>query len=280
MTNIAIIVVTYNPDLKNLLDLIIELHNFHIYVSDNGSKNDKKIQEIVHNYSNVTLINSQENRGIAVAQNKAINRACDDKAKYIFFLDQDSFITEETLNLLKNDYLSIKKINNDLGIISAVPDDEIRSDHDNSRIEYVNEVISSGMFLSTDSIINVGNMLENLFIDMVDYEWCWRFKHHGLRIAKDFNCRFKHQIGNNKKILGKIVISPFRLYYVFRNTIYLIKTNKTLDKHCSTLLKYRLFKQFIFSVFFCPQKIKRFRYIVWGIKDANNRKMGKLNYDK
>lgn len=275
MNDIAIIIVTYNPNLKNLADLISELHNFRIYVSDNGSNNINEIKKLIYKYSNLSLIDNKDNYGIAVAQNKAMRKAYTDNAKYLFFLDQDSFITIKNLISLKKDYVSLVKRNKNFGILSAVPEDEPQN---GSKIKYVNEVISSGMFVSTMLAKKVGYMLENLFIDMVDYEWCWRFKHSGLEIAKDYTCRFKHQIGNNKTIMGKIVISPFRLYYVFRNSIYLIKTNQTLNKRYHISLKYKLLKQFIFNALFCPQKISRLRYMVLGIKDANNKEMGKINH--
>lgn len=277
MENIAVIIVTYNPNLKNLLRLIDELPKANIYISDNGSKNFEKLKKIANDYENVTLINNQVNCGIAVAQNNAMKVAYANSAEFLFFLDQDSFILSETLDLLKKDYILFTKKDMHLGIVSAVPDYEQIQDYG---IKYVNEVISSGMFVSAKLAKNVGYMLEELFIDMVDYEWCWRFARHGLKVAKDYNCVFRHQIGNNEKKLGKIIISPFRLYYVFRNSLFLIKKSQIPNRKYSVLLKYRLFKQFIFNILLCPQKNKRLQYIWLGIRDAQNSRMGKLNYDE
>ncbi|QIZ04502.1 glycosyltransferase [Limosilactobacillus reuteri] len=270
MKNIAILIVSYNPSLTNLKKILNEFNN-NIYISDNGSENYSEIKTLVSNFPNSILINNKENLGIATAQNKAIHEVIKNKQiEFVLFLDQDSFITRKTVMSLEQDYL----INNgEMGILTAIPyslKSNIRS------IKNANETLSSGMLVSVKSLKLLGGMREELFIDMVDYELCWRFKKYGLKVAQDYNCRFVHQIGNNKKVFGKIIISPIRLYYVYRNTIYLMKKNYTLNKKQNINLLYRLFKQFIFNTLFCDNKIYRLKNMYLGLYDGIKGKMGKF----
>lgn len=270
---VAVIVVTYNPDLNVLNHLLDELYlRNDIYVSDNGSKNFKDILALCRNFDSVYLINNKDNLGIGTAQNKAI-KVIQSKGLYdfIFFLDQDSFVKSKVLNKLVEEYVSLTRENKKVGSISVI---EFSPENDREHYESVNQTISSGMLIPNKVLKEVGNMYEELFIDWIDYEWCWRAKKAGYLIIRDNNCFFEHEIGTNERVLGKIPPAPFRLYYVFRNIHILMKTGKTLEKN-NLHLKYGLFKQIIFNVVFCPNRIKRAKYIIWGIKDGRKNILGR-----
>lgn len=265
-SEIAIIIVTYNPDWKIIKKNINELGgDCDIYISDNGSKNlNNKIKS-----KNVSVLENKYNLGIAEAQNIAIKQIKEkSKSEYIFFLDQDSFITLANLKLLLRDLKRIQK-KNLVGCLAANPG------YLKNKITQKRELISSGMLIPVESIKKIGLMKSNLFIDMVDYEWCWRATQKGFTLFEDERVTFKHQIGAEKKVLNKQVIAPFRLYYVFRNTLYLVNTveYKSLKKEWMI----RLYKQFIFNTLFCSEKKKRISFIYRGIKDAKRKKLGKLS---
>lgn len=268
----TIVIITYNPNINNLNNVLSELNQvYHIVVSDNASQNIIDIKKLVDTFSNTELISSPSNAGIASAQNKAIRKVLN-KAHYVFFLDQDSYISIESLRKLEKDMEILEKSDKEIGSVSAVP--EIKNT--NSKFEKTNEVISSGMLVPVSTLRKVGLMKDDFFIDMVDYEWCWRALKKGYSIYKDNQVLFNHQIGTEDRILGKIPIAPFRLYYVYRNTFYLLKKDY-LPKNYAFKLRYGLFKQFIFNVVFCPNKDRRIRYILKGIKDGKSGKLGKID---
>lgn len=268
----TIVIITYNPNINNLNNVLSELNQvYHIVVSDNASQNIIDIKKLVDTFSNTELISSPSNAGIASAQNKAIRKVLN-KAHYVFFLDQDSYISIESLRKLEKDMEILEKSDKEIGSVSAVP--EIKNT--NSKFEKTKEVISSGMLVPVSTLRKVGLMKDDFFIDMVDYEWCWRALKKGYSIYKDNQVIFNHQIGTEDRILGKIPIAPFRLYYVYRNTFYLLKKDY-LPKNYAFKLRYGLFKQFIFNVVFCPNKDRRIRYILRGIKDGKSGKLGKID---
>lgn len=270
----AIVIVTYNPDISNLQHVLNELRNYYIIVSDNASKNLNDIKKVTSISENIQIISSKSNEGIATAQNLAIDKIKEEKHKdYIFFLDQDSFISAKNLFRLEKDLDELKKSHKKIGILAAVSSSELTSE---GKFENTNEVISSGMLIPIKVLNKLGVMKEDFFIDMVDYEWCWRALKKGYFIYKDNQVLFNHQIGTKNRILGKIPVAPFRLYYVYRNTIYMLQSSY-LPKGYNFKLRYSLFKQLIFNTLFCPDRIKRIKYIFKGIKDGKNRKLGQLN---
>ena len=270
-SDIAIIVVTYNPDISVLSNVLTELDAYNdIYISDNGSNNFEDIYKVSLQYRNVFLINNRENVGIGVAQNVALDQILkQEKYRFTFYLDQDSFVRENVLQKLKKEYLKLLEKNIKVGSISVV---EHSIDNKPCHFEFVNQTISSGMLIPVQVLKQVGNMYGELFIDWIDYEWCWRAKKNGFKIVRDNECFFQHEIGTDERVLGKIPPAPFRLYYVYRNIIILMADHKTLD-HSN--MKWGLFKQFIFNTVFCPNRLQRVKYIIWGIKDGKKRVLGK-----
>lgn len=269
LEKLAVIMVTYNPNIKLIERNLKELKDIDLYIIDNDSNNQFNIKKITKEYNRTNLILLPQNLGIGTAQNKGIKEVIKkNKKKYILFMDQDSFISKVTIEKLLKD---IKKFPLDkVGCISAV-----NSPSEANNFEYVDETISSGMLIPLSNFKKVGMMYQELFIDMIDYEWCWRARKKGLLIIRDNNCVFEHQIGSNKRVLNKNIISPFRLYYVFRNSLILCKENRMITNYRITVY-YKLFKQFIFNVFLCNQKKERLYFILHGIKAAKQKKMGKL----
>ena len=268
---IAIVIVTFNSSIELLKKIFEELSKKNaIFISDNGSHNIAEIKKLIDRYDNIFLIENKENIGIAKAQNIVINKIERLKQyRFILFLDDDSFVTQDTLNKLITDYYKINKKYDRIACLS------LTNTTNEKGIVSVDQAINSGMLVSVENIKKIGNFCSELFIDMVDYEWCWRARKSGYAIMLDYNCHFIHQIGRKRGRLNKDVPAPFRLYYVFRNTIYLMKTKRVIKKDKNRLYFF-LIKQFIYNILFSPNKILRLRYMLKGIIDGKKENMGKL----
>src|SRR5262249_19594983 len=87
------------------------------------------------------------------------------------------------------------------------------------------DAIASGALIPAEVLQSVGLMQEDLFIDWVDMEWCWRARNlHGLQVIGIGDVVIQHAVGDDVVALGsrKITIrSPLRHYYMIRNAIYL-----------------------------------------------------------
>lgn len=87
------------------------------------------------------------------------------------------------------------------------------------------DAIASGMLVPAQALATVGLMREDLFIDWVDTEWCWRArKLHGLQIIGVGDVVIRHALGDavvpfrGRKIT---IRSPLRHYYIIRNAVFL-----------------------------------------------------------
>jgi GT2 family glycosyltransferase len=87
----------------------------HICVVDNLSA-DGTVAFIKNNYPQVELIETGENIGFGKANNIGIKHALKSGAGYVFLLNQDAWITPDTINGL----IDIHKLNEGYGILSPV----------------------------------------------------------------------------------------------------------------------------------------------------------------
>lgn len=265
MENVGIVIVTYNPNTIILSQNIREYNEIarHIILIDNSENGLSEKDDLLKISSNIEIIELFENRGIAAAQNIGIKILCDRNIEFIVFFDQDSSLTSKQVQLLMNSF-----DNERIGLVGPTKKNGVG-------ISQVSETLSSGSIIPVRVINEVGNMREDLFIDLVDYEWCWRAKDAGYLLEKNNEVKIKHQSGEGK-FLGFIGISkPFRLYYQFRNFIYL--SNSTyIPKKYKRIGYLKLIIRGIVNILFFDSRIERFRYIKRGIKDGRAGRLGKL----
>ncbi|GDZ84749.1 glycosyltransferase family 2 protein [Leuconostoc citreum] len=229
--SIDAVIVTYNPDIRLLLDNVKAIINQvdKIFIVDNGSDNLDQWNSLI-NSSNVSVFPLLENKGIAYAQNFGIKKSKEQSSDWVLTLDQDTILpTSYVVEIMRNHFPS------KVGIISGRFIDrswkEINSIYNEKpNIEEVNEIISSGNIVNICAWKNVGGFDENLFIDYVDFDFDYKLHRQEYGIYRVNNVVFEHEIGNGipesmiKTFLGlkkKHVFdhSAYRLYYINRNRI-------------------------------------------------------------
>jgi len=103
---LSIIIPVYNVDqyidrcLKNILNQGIPINEYEIILVNDGSS-DRSVEivnEFKKSYSNINLLH-QENSGPGAARNTGIDNA---KGDYIYFIDADDYLVENSLPLLLN----------------------------------------------------------------------------------------------------------------------------------------------------------------------------------
>ena len=234
--NVYSIIVTYNPDLKNLYNLVKSVLNqsSKALIIDNSSP------DFLLEVNNCEIIRLGDNKGISFAQNKGIEIAKKNGANFFVFFDQDSQISE---NFFSNIFRNYDK--NDLSVRSPlIIDNDSKNIMPSVRLnnlgftykffpslknpQLTDIIISSGTALNLKTLNTIGTMDENLFIDFVDTEWCLRCKKENVPIYIIPNAILNHSIGNkNIKFLNMtfFVHSSKRIYFQFRNCIILFSKN-------------------------------------------------------
>ena len=225
-----------------------------------------------------------ENTGIANALNVGIQLAFDLSKHYVFTFDQDSEISIDLLERLLKQYveqeaqssaplvLGPHPINKVTGASYLRRRDRLRRFFRNGAREpyllRVNEIISSGLLANRDTYDKVGLYDTELFIDFVDHEWCWRLREMGGACLVDLSTPLSHMVGSGDIpfTLGMKFASAHRLYYLFRNGIYLILALKMPFFDATKFLVLVPFKLLLFA-FFRDRKA-RWKYAVRGLLDG------------
>jgi len=125
---------------------------------------------------------------------------------------------------------------------------------------------------------DVGFMREELFIDFVDIEWCLRARAKGYEIVSFPQVEIAHHLGDSSvSFMGTNypIHSPLRMYYYFRNAMYLYRLRE-IDWNWRLVDATRNVFRFLFYMVFVKNRPTYFKYIIKGYYHGLIKRMGKL----
>ncbi|WP_297095249.1 glycosyltransferase [uncultured Draconibacterium sp.] len=242
---------------------------------------NEELQSYSRVHKNILYSPLRENRGIAEAQNIGIKKAKRiEGITHILFLDQDSRIRKDfPLKMIEEYDKVINQVPKlaaigptPINIVSNTPYKQEKNTPDNKELDYhfASKLISSGMLISLKTIEDVGMMDSSLFIDTVDFEWCWRANAKGYKCCMTNRVEMLHKVGEKDySLFGyKILLSsPSRYYYQYRNLIILLKRNYVpINWKFKNILKKIFFLVYIPLV--APNSKKIISNMIQGIKDG------------
>lgn len=290
MKKIYSILVAYNPDLEELNQAVERLKKqTDIVVVCNNSDYDVKFED-----KQVKVFNFGENLGIAKAQSIGMKWAFDNGADFILQMDQDSIPSDDLVEKLLECYEELTEKGYKIGLVGSQDYDKDTKDLSQPKIDKgsflekesyikINQVISSGSLIPKSTYDLVGGMDDGLFIDAVDFEYCWKLKDNNLLVIKNNEAQIAHKLGYGVKkvfsIINIIVPSPIRHYYQTRN-LFLLFNRKYVPIYWKASNLTKLFFKLIFLPFILDQRKKRLKYIFQGMKDGINRKTGRIDIAK
>ena len=232
------VIVCYGPDLGHLRRTCSALiaAGVGVVLVDNTEKSPFDGQT---DFVDCTVVVNGANLGIARAQNLGITRALEQGSDAIAFFDQDSKVDEllirELLRPLGPDRPQVvAPLIRDAArgfeypSIVITPFGGRRKTYSEGRTEpySVDVVISSGTVATALTFQRVGMMDEDLFIDLVDTEWCLRCRKHGIRVTVIPKAVLRHSVGSRSFGVGFALVSvhsPLRSYYQIRNCLLLFR---------------------------------------------------------
>ena len=287
-----IIILNYNGwkdtiECLNSLSCIQE--DCKIVLIDNKSTNDSidKLEKSIQNQkelsSNLIFIKSSENNGYAAGNNIGIKYVeSQEDAQFIWILNNDTLIQEDTFKNLINCYknlenenialLGSKILNEDFSIQSIgylnskYTEDEIKS---KSSIE-VEHISGCSIFFRADKIKEIGYIPEEYFLYYEETDWMKHIKQKGFKI---FTCLSSQLIHKHAKSTGGIY-SPFVIYYMTRNQIL-------FNKKYLNSIQYYLFitkmisRNLLKIIFYSFKNLKSSKSIFTGTIDGILNKKGK-----
>lgn len=293
------VAVAYNPDTDLLSQVLqsVAAQVQGIVVVDNGSANAGKVRDIA-SAAGGQVVQNEKNFGIATAQNQGVAVARAEGYSHILLLDQDTVLAPGVVADLLNNLMALEKEHGGVAAIGPAyyelnsqrrtrayqangfrlsrisleeRDDPIESDF----------IIASGSLIPLSVLETVGGFKDDLFIDLVDVEWCFRARIAGYRSFLSPSATVDHRLGTGTTGLGSrriAVHAPIRNYYWVRNALWLARQPSTppawrlyfLSRSLGFLVAYTTL---------VDKRILRLQLICRGMWDSLNNRLGHLGQE-
>jgi len=297
MKDIFAIIVTYNPDLPVLRDQLRALEGLGgVILIDNCSNNVDGILALTKENFRIRfeIVRNTSNVGLAFAQNQGINKAREIGAEHVILFDQDSIpepgMIEQLLASEKKILMAGQKVAA-VGPVTYDPD----TNHEYPITRYrgpliqryftqpheiaeASFIIASGSLIRMEILDKVGGMLDPLFIDYIDVEWCYRVQSLGYRLYVAADARMSHRVGDKRvKFFGRSISqhSPLRRYYLTRNSLYVLRL-----PHIPFGYKLREvslnFARFVAFLYFSNERRRYLKYVTKAVIDGLRGNYGKI----
>jgi rhamnosyltransferase len=298
--SIRALIVCFHPDEYKLVELVKILSNqvTDIYILNNGGISEYLLSKL-RSFKNTIIHTFKDNVGIGLALNYGFKSAINDCINFIVTFDQDSSPSVSHAPDLLNKWIELsKKTNNRIaalgpslidvrGIQYSLP--FFRTDGlllkriyeiDGANEVSVDLLITSGMFIPVHVWEQGFHFNEEIFIDFVDTEWCFRVRSAGFLIFGVFDVKMDHCLsdGETIKFLGLRLLkySPIRRYYYFRNALYLISCSYTPWAY-KIKFSFGLVLRVLTMPFIDEHPRSSLIFMLKGLRDGFTYKFGKFN---
>lgn len=272
--NTIALVTLYFPD-ENVKNNIIQFSHLveKVVLLDNTPDSDNSI--LFSEIEKTEYIAYKENLGLSLAFNhylKTLTENC-----YIIFFDQDSFCQGNLIAQLKNDYQICYNKLGKKGIIGPAyfekNANKLMIPKQKNLVENgvyeVKSIITSGMFTELDVIKSSGFWNDEIFLDMADWDFCWRVLKSGFFCCLTTNAVLTHTLGKSVHRFAGIKLkegASFRVYYQTRDCLYLLRKNYVPFKFKIRFILMLTVRPLLHLIFL-PNKKKRIHYFFKGISD-------------
>lgn len=252
-------IVTYNPNIERLTKTIQSIYpQVNVVVLfDNHSGNIEDIKKSVQGYKQLKLIEGERNFGIATGLNSIAEYAYTRNYQWLLTLDHDSVPQADMIS----EFLKFTSLKDVALLCPRVVDYRQAYRYafqspDSSDYNPVQECITAGSFLNLEIWKKIGGFDEFLFIDFVDYEYCYKLRANHYAIYKINGLVLDQELGDLKmskhakyflkmgeKLHSQLIMSfackksysVQRRYYCTRNYIYCHKKYPQYIRRCEVV---------------------------------------------
>jgi len=195
-----------------------------VFVIDNAS--DDNTSEVKKIFPEVKYIRLDKNVGSAGAYYEGL-KLSKDMVDFVFLSDDDNVFSPDSLANLEETMLELDKEEN-VGAVKCAWDG-----YKSNAPRKVKSSVWSGMLVKTSVINKIGLPRKEFFIYSDDVEYCYRMRKYGFLIYVAPTAKYFSRYSGHKQqvaFLGKqfsFYKTPFRIYYAFRNEVYVdLRYNK------------------------------------------------------
>jgi rhamnosyltransferase len=277
-SQVCAIMVTYNPGNSicgNIEALSRQVE--HIVIVDNGSAARDFLDTRQFQSDQITIVEHETNHGIAAGFNTGIQKAKELSFQWVLLMDQDSTLKNECIHNMISTWRS-HALAGQVAMIGpnyAGPNKYQTGISESlerwSGSVRKRDIISSGSLMPISLYEHVGPFMEELFIDLVDIEFCWRVNKIGGTCIVATEAQMDHQLGKSipTPLLGELAAhNPTRTYYRVRNAILFIKMIGVKDLKLYLVRWRKLIFLIIQKTLFGRPWLEQMNSIFRGIKDG------------
>lgn len=272
--NIAAVVVLYHPDasvLENIGTIIDQVAVLYVVDNSETSAQDACTQLAV--YTNVSVIHSNGNIGIARALNLAAERALSGGYSFLLTLDQDSRPCPGMIEALGACHAS------GVGLVAPrLLRGAERGRFSGAMCQPVLTAMTSGSLLNLAAYIQAGPFRDDFFIDFVDIEYCLRLHNAGCSVLMAENAMLEHHVGTRIALGAHLSVtthSPVRKYYKTRNRLQVWREYASMFPGYIWRDRFRFVLELLRLLLFEPEKGAKLCMMRRGWLDFNKGRFGK-----
>ena len=278
------IVVWYNPSSEYVLRMKSYMSEIdRLIIVDNSSTDNSHL--LSENFSTpVIYIPNMDNKGIATALNQGCRCAIEGCAEWVLTMDQDSWFTEGDVSIMiekANKYPSFDEV--------AIFAPRTHCDKDQENEEKINteeylemkRLMTSVNLLSLSAYQRIKPFCDELFIDLVDDEFCYRALRLSYKLIMIPSVSMNHYLGDDSYNIRFLWLKKkvcdhnhIRRYYITRNTLYVKDIYPEHSKYLSGYIR-KQFKRIL--LYDNRNKWKKLRFMIKGIKDYRRGIKGRIN---
>lgn len=286
--SVCCVIVTYNIG-ERFYNCFNAIYNQveKVVIVDNGSTEETlKILDEISNNTAAKVIYNEENIGIASALNKGIEFGLQQKYNWILTMDHDSKATKNMIKVMLDCYSNLEEeFKEQIGSIFPVHIEPVKlKDCESADLgfKYVNYEIASGNLVKSDIFKKLSLFNEELFIDLVDTEFCLRLGENNIKMIQVLGAKLIHTLGDFKELktpFGKFTVSnhsPIRRYYITRNRLYVWDRYRSSNNPLIEDDKKANLKEIVKLFLVESNKFKKMKMIVKAHKDYKKGIMGKI----
>jgi len=227
---VFIIIVTYNGARwidKNIPSLLLSRYPVKVIVVDNKSTDNTL--ELLEKYPEIDIVKSEINLGFGKANNIGMRRALDLGADYLFLLNQDAWIFEDTIGSLIYNMEQQDK----LGILSPMHYAATMINLDQSFATYYNRRIGEKLGIANVPFVNAAAwMLSRNCVEKVGYfeplfghygedrNYCDRVLYHNFDIGIATHSKIVHDRVITRNFAKDVTQSKYKILATLLNPSY------------------------------------------------------------
>lgn len=277
MMKILGVVSAFYPDLDELEHNIKSFLPWidHLIIWENTPVEKSNVEELVNRFDSrkVEMKTTGQNEYLAFPINSCLRDIESDDYTHLLLMDQDSCFAssdfERYINLI--DQYPAKDV-------AAFGPSTPYTPKKDAAVSEVESIILSGAIYPVDSFKRLNGFNEELLIDAIDIDYCYRAIANNYKIILICEVYLEHQIGYRYKHWTGLTIVPYsaqRTYYYLRNSFWLWeKYPEYYEKsYRKSFVKYRVIYRAL-KIFLEKDSLQKLLAIFYSIRHFKKNKMG------